>query len=54
VTYTAFGKNRDIFSRPLGNGVTTYETPKMEAGQIEISVETNEDITWQIVAVKDF
>jgi hypothetical protein len=53
VTYTAFGKNRDIFSRPLGNGVTTYETPKMEAGQIEISVETNEDITWQIVAVKD-
>jgi len=53
VTTTAFANNRDIYSRPLGNGVTTYETSKMDAGQIEISVETNEDITWQIVAVKD-
>ena len=47
----SYGK-RNIYSRPLGNGVTTYEAGKMDAGQIEVSVETNEDITWQIVAVK--
>ena len=45
-------EKRNIYSRPLGNGVTTYETGKMDAGQIEVSVETNDDITWQIVAVK--
>jgi hypothetical protein len=45
-------EKRNIYSRPLGNGVTTYESGKMDEGQIEVSVETNEDITWQIVAVK--
>jgi len=45
-------EKRNIYSRPLGNGVTMYESGKMDAGQIEVSVETNEDITWQIIAVK--
>ena len=45
-------KKRNIYSRPLGNGVTAYETGRMDAGQIEVSVETNEDIAWQIIAVK--
>ena len=43
---------RGIFSRPLGNGITTYETAKMESGQIEVSVEADESISWQIVAVE--
>ena len=43
---------RGIFSRPLSNGVYTYETVKMDPGQIGVSVEANDDITWQIVAVK--
>ena len=46
------GDKRNIYSRPLGNGVTMYESGKLDAGQIEVSVETNEDITWQIIAVK--
>jgi len=44
---------RRIFSRPLGNGITTYETGKMDSGQIEVSVETDKGINWQIIAVKD-
>ena len=45
-------EKRGIFSRPLSDGAYTYETGELNAGQIEISVETNEDIAWQIVAVK--
>ena len=44
---------RGIFSRPLGDGINTYETAKMDSGQIEVSVETNKSINWQIVAVED-
>ena len=43
---------RGVFSRPLGNGITTYETAKMESGQIEIFVEADKSISWQIVAVE--
>ena len=44
---------RGIYSRPLGNGIYTYETAKMDSGQIEVSVEANNSINWQIVAVED-
>ncbi|MQF65070.1 hypothetical protein FIM04_02990 [SAR202 cluster bacterium AC-409-J13_OGT_754m] len=42
---------RGIYSRPLGNGINTYETGKMDPGQIEVSVEADNNINWQIVAV---
>jgi len=43
---------RGIFSRPSGNGITTYETAKFDPGQIEVSVETDKGINWQIIAVE--
>jgi len=44
---------RGIFSRPLGSGISTYETAQMELGQIEVSVETDKSINWQIVVVEE-
>ena len=43
---------RGIFSRPLGNGIATYETGKMDPGRIEVSVEADKDINWQIIVVE--
>jgi hypothetical protein len=43
---------RLILSRPSSSGMTTYETKKMDPGLIEVSVEADKDIRWQIVAVK--
>lgn len=44
---------RGVFSRPSSSsGVSTYETNTLDPGQIEISVQADEDISWQIVAVK--
>lgn len=43
---------RDVYSRPSSSGVSTYETRTLEPGQIEISVQANENVSWQIVVVK--
>ena len=43
---------RLVFQRPLGIGTGTYETSKMDPGLIGVSVEADENISWQIVAVK--
>ena len=43
---------RGIYSRPLSSGVSTYETPTLESGQIEIAVQAADDIIWRIVVVK--
>ena len=44
---------RGVFSRPSNSsGVSTYETNTLDPGQIEISVQADEDISWQIVVVK--
>jgi len=43
---------RIIYSKPSGNGIATYETTKMDSGQIKVSVKTSENISWQIVAIQ--
>jgi hypothetical protein len=45
-------EKRLVFQRPLGIGTGTYETRKMDPGRIGVSVEADENISWQIVAVK--
>ena len=42
---------RGIYSRPLSSGVSTYETPTLDSGQIEIAVQAADDIIWRIVVV---
>jgi len=44
--------SRGVYSRPSSSGVSTYETGTLEPGQIEISVQADENVSWQIVAVK--
>tara|TARA_B100001013_G_scaffold211897_1_gene128897 strand:+ start:94 stop:675 length:582 start_codon:yes stop_codon:yes gene_type:complete len=43
---------RRVYSRPSSTGVSTYETRTMKPGQIEISVQADKDVSWQIVVVK--
>ena len=43
---------RGIYSRSLSFGVSKYETPTLESGQVEISVQAGEDVIWRIVVVK--
>ena len=41
-------ESRKLFSRPEGNGNSTYETVIPIAGQIQILVTSNETVSWQI------
>ena len=43
---------RRVYSRPSSSGASTYETKTLKPGQIEISVEAGEGVSWQIVVVK--